>query len=206
MKLKVLLILMLAAVTFTSYAQDGGIRGKVVSRNGRVALSNVQVKIESLGLTAMTDKDGNFIFENLPAGSYTVLFSTPDFEDLNLMVRVGDKHVQDLKSVIIVPSGQSAVLDDAVFAEFDSDSSSSDTQALPSSLSSSKDLFNNIASYRFSEMRFNVRGYDSQYSDIYLNGIRFNDAMTGYGPWSLWSGLNDATRNQENYTDRKSVV
>ena len=43
MKLKVLLILMLAAVTFTSYAQDGGIRGKVVSRNGRVALSNVQV-------------------------------------------------------------------------------------------------------------------------------------------------------------------
>ena len=31
-----------------------------------------------------------------------------------------------------------------------------------------------------------------------LNGIRFNDAMTGYGPWSLWSGLNDATRNQEN--------
>ena len=200
MKLKVLLILMLAAVTFTSYAQDGGIRGKVVSRNGRVALSNVQVKIESLGLTAMTDKDGNFIFENLPAGSYTVLFSTPDFEDLNLMVRVGNEHVQDLKSVIIVPSGQSAVLDDAVFAEFDSDSSSSDTQVLPSSLSSSKDLFNNIASYRFSEMRFNVRGYDSQYSDIYLNGIRFNDAMTGYGPWSLWSGLNDATRNQENYT------
>ena len=59
MKLKVLLILMFAAVTFTSYAQDGGIRGKVVSRNGRVALSNVQVKIESLGLTAMTDKDGN---------------------------------------------------------------------------------------------------------------------------------------------------
>ena len=106
MKLKVLLILMLAAVTFTSYAQDGGIRGKVVSRNGRVALSNVQVKIESLGLTAMTDKDGNFIFENLPAGSYTVLFSTPDFEDLNLMVRVGNEHVQDLKSVIIVPSGQ----------------------------------------------------------------------------------------------------
>lgn len=200
MKLKVLLILMLAAVTFTSYAQDGGIRGKVVSRNGRVALSNVQVKIESLGLAATTDKDGNFIFENLPAGSYTVLFSTPEFEDLNLMVRVGNQHVQDLKSVIIVPSGPGAVLDDAVFAEFDNDSSSSDTQALPSSLSSSKDLFNNIASYRFSEMRFNVRGYDSQYSDIYLNGIRFNDAMTGYGPWSLWSGLNDATRNQENYT------
>ena len=47
-------------------------------------------------------------------------------------------------------------------------------------------------------MRFKVRGYDSQYQDVYLNGIRFNDALTSYGPWSLWSGLNDATRNQEN--------
>ena len=72
MKLKVLLILMLAAVTFTSYAQDGGIRGKVVSRNGRVALSNVQVKIESLGLTATTDKDGNYSFTGLNDGTYTV--------------------------------------------------------------------------------------------------------------------------------------
>ena len=201
MKLKVLLILMLAAVTFTSYAQDGGIRGKVVSRNGRVALSNVQVKIESLGLTVMTDKDGNFVIENLPKGDYTLSFATPEFEPLDLMVRVDNRNVKDLRQVIIVPTGPAGgVLDDAIFAEFDNDSSSSDTQALPSSLSSSKDLFNNIASYRFSEMRFNVRGYDSQYSDIYLNGIRFNDAMTGYGPWSLWSGLNDATRNQENYT------
>ena len=201
MKLKVLLILMLAAVTFTSYAQDGGIRGKVVSRNGRVALSNVRVKIESLGLTVMTDKDGNFVIENLPKGDYTLSFATPEFEPLDLMVRVDNRNVKDLRQVIIVPTGPAGgVLDDAIFAEFDNDSSSSDTQALPSSLSSSKDLFNNIASYRFSEMRFNVRGYDSQYSDIYLNGIRFNDAMTGYGPWSLWSGLNDATRNQENYT------
>ena len=70
MKLKVLLILMLAAVTFTSYAQDGGIRGKVVSRNGRVVLSNVQVKIESLGLTAMTDKDGNFMHKPTDVNYY----------------------------------------------------------------------------------------------------------------------------------------
>ena len=46
-------------------------------------------------------------------------------------------------------------------------------------------------------MRFNLRGYDSRYTDVYLNGILFNDALTGYSPWSLWSGLNDATRNQE---------
>ncbi|MBR0362784.1 MAG: hypothetical protein IIX38_03200, partial [Alistipes sp.] len=99
--------------------------------------------------------------------------------------------------IYMIPAGVTAI-DDSVFAELDTDVENvGDAQAMPSALSASKDIFNNIASYRFSEMRFNVRGYDSQYQDVYLNGIRFNDALTGYGPWSLWSGLNDATRNQE---------
>lgn len=204
MKLKALLILMLAVGAFSAYAQDGGVRGKVVSRNGREAQSNVQVMIESWGLTATTDKDGNFVFENLPHGDYTIKFVAPDFEDLDLRVRVA-ANMKDINSVVIVPIASREGLDAAIFTEFDSDSSASDTQSLPSSLTSSKDLFSRTASYRFSEMRFNVRGYDSQYSDIYLNGIRFNDAMTGYGPWSLWSGLNDATRNQESVSGLGSL-
>lgn len=196
MKLKSLLLLLLAsAVCSVVHAQDGGIRGKVISRGSREALGNVRVTIESTGLSAVTDRDGNFLFENLPQGDYRVAFEAPDFEDLELRVRVG-QNMRDLNAVVVSPLMSSAGFDDSLFAELDSDSSASDEQALPSSLSSSKDLYNSVASYRFSEMRFNVRGYDSQYSDIYLNGIRFNDAMTGYGPWSLWSGLNDATRNQ----------
>ena len=196
MKLKSLLLFLFALATFSvSYAQEGGIRGKVVARGSREALSNVKVTLESTGLSAVTDKDGNFLFENLPAGDYRVAFDAPDLEELELRVRVG-QNMRDLNAVVVSPLASSAGFDDSLFAEFDSDSSSSDEQSLPSSLSSSKDLYNSVASYRFSEMRFNVRGYDSQYSDIYLNGIRFNDAMTGYGPWSLWSGLNDATRSQ----------
>ncbi len=89
-----------------------------------------------------------------------------------------------------------SVIDDAIFAEFDTESFSN-AQNMPTSLSASKDVFNNIASHKFSEMRFNLRGYDSQHSGVWLNGIYFNDAMSGYSPWSLWSGLNDATRNQQ---------
>ena len=196
MKLKSLFLFLLAAATLSaSYAQEGGIRGKVVARGSREALGNVRVTIESAGLSAVTDRDGNFHFPDLPQGDYRVAFDAPDIEDLELRVRVG-QNVRDLNTVVVSPLMTSAGFDDSLFAEFDSDSSSSDEQSLPSSLSSSKDLYNSIASYRFGEMRFNVRGYDSQYSDIYLNGIRFNDAMTGYGPWSLWSGLNDATRSQ----------
>ena len=201
MKIRALLVLLLTLACAGAYAQDGGVKGKVVSRDGRVALSNVKVVVEPLGVTVMTDNHGNFNIDQLPKGEYQLKFEAPEFENLDLAIRV-DKMVKNLNSVVMAPDVQ-YVIDDAVFAEFDSDTAA-DGQSLPSSLSSSKDVFNNIASYKFSEMRFNVRGYDSQYSSIYLNGIRFNDAMTGYGPWSLWSGLNDATRNQENTAGLRS--
>ena len=201
MKIRALLVILLTLACAGAYAQDGGVKGKVVSRDGRVALSNVKVVVEPLGVTVMTDNHGNFNIDQLPKGEYQLKFEAPEFENLDLAVRV-DKMVKNLNSVVMAPDVQ-YVIDDAVFAEFDSDTAA-DGQSLPSSLSSSKDVFNNIASYKFSEMRFNVRGYDSQYSSIYLNGIRFNDAMTGYGPWSLWSGLNDATRNQENTAGLRS--
>ncbi len=86
--------------------------------------------------------------------------------------------------------------DDALFAEFDTESHG-EAQSLPTSLGASGDLFGRRAGYKFSEMRFNVRGYDSPYQEVYMNGIPLNDAMTGYSPWSLWSGLNDAVRNRE---------
>lgn len=201
MKIRNLLVLLLTLVCFGAYAQEGGVKGTVVSRDGRAALSNVKVVVEPLGVAVMTDGHGNFDIGQLPEGDYRLKFEAPEFENLDIAVRVG-KTVKNMNSVVMIPDVQ-AIIDDSVFAEFDSDMAT-DAQALPSSLSSSKDVFNNIASYKFSEMRFNVRGYDSQYSNIYLNGIRFNDAMTGYGPWSLWSGLNDATRNQENTSGLKS--
>ena len=174
----------------------GGITGQVVSRNGRTPIALVDITIDAIGMKTKSDDNGNFTFNALPRGDYKVIFSAHDFESMEVLVRV-EQNMRDLRTVILIPNTVEAV-DDSVFAEFDNDSSTSDTPALPSSLASSKDIYNNIASFRFSEMRFNVRGYDSMYSDVYLNGIRFNDAMTGYGPWSLWSGLNDATRNQEN--------
>ena len=175
----------------------GGLKGRVLSRGHRSAVGNAAVTIDGTDYKAVTNDEGYFVLQGVPAGDYKLSFAAPEFENLDIVVKV-ENNVKDINTVIIVPKAVAGeVLDDSIFAEFDNDSSTSDTQALPSSLAASKDLYNNIASYRFSEMRFNVRGYDSKYGDVYLNGIRFNDALTGYGPWSLWSGMNDATRNQE---------
>ncbi len=192
---KFLLTAICALITLSTFAQSGGMKGTVVSRDDRQPLSGVQIMVGDQKV-ATTDSSGKFELTGYEPGQYQMTFAAPDFEDLTLMVRVKEL-VHDMQQVIMIPATMVAV-DDSAFAELDSDvESAGDTNSVPSTLSASKDLFNNIASYRFSEMRFKTRGYDSQYEDIYLNGIRFNDALTSYGPWSLWSGLNDATRNQE---------
>ncbi len=195
MKIKTLLTLILSVATLSTFAQGGGITGKVVSRTGRTALAGVKVTMSPGERTTVSDAEGEFLFDDVPAGSYSLTFAAEEFEPSTIAVRV-ERTLRDLNMVVLVPAMPQQQLDDAIFAEFDTETTD-DAQSLPTSLSASKDIFNNIASYKFSEMRFNVRGYDSQNQDVYMNGIRLNDAMTGYTPWSLWSGLNDATRNQE---------
>ena len=193
---KFLLTILCATISLAAFAQMGGMKGVVVSREGRQPIGNVAISIDGVAVNTTTNQDGEFIIEGLEPGQYLLTFTAPEFEDLSLMVRVKEL-VHDMQQVVMIPAHVVEV-DDSAFAELDTDvESAGDMQSMPGALSASKDLFNNIASYRFSEMRFNVRGYDSQYQDVYLNGIRFNDALTSYGPWSLWSGLNDATRNQE---------
>ena len=193
---KILLTTLCTLLSFGAFAQMGGMKGVVVSRDNREPVSGVAIAIDGVAVNTTTNENGEFIIEGLAPGQYQVRFEALDFEDLELMVRVKEL-VHDMQNVYMIPTTMS-VVDASAFAELDTDvESSGDSQSMPSTLSASKDIFNNIASYRFSEMRFNVRGYDSQYQDVYLNGIRFNDALTSYGPWSLWSGLNDATRNQE---------
>lgn len=198
-----LLICALFALSVNAQTQTGGVKGTVVSRGSRASIGNVKVTIPSLGIETVSDSDGKFSFDNMAKGEYDVIFEAKDFEPLTLKVRV-DALVRDINAVVLIPDipvGAPTAVDDSVFAELDTDTDSSgDSPALPSVLSASKDIFTSITSYKFSEMRFRTRGYDTQYTDIYLNGIRFNDALTGYGPWSLWTGLNDATRNQETTT------
>lgn len=70
-------------------------------------------------------------------------------------------------------------------------------QSASAFVSSNNDVYLSNVGYLFSPMRFRVRGYDSQYNDMFINGAQFNDAETGRFSYGLIGGLNDATRNKE---------
>ncbi|MBN1952544.1 MAG: TonB-dependent receptor plug domain-containing protein [Bacteroidales bacterium] len=71
------------------------------------------------------------------------------------------------------------------------------SQDISGLLQSSQDIFVSTAGFTFGQTRFKIRGFDSEYSSVLMNGIPLNDMETGRAYWSSWGGLNDATRNKE---------
>ena len=92
-----------------------------------------------------------------------------------------DLNQNDLPTVILMDS--------------DFEESSTSVNDASTLLNSSRDVFNSIAAYNFGSLRYRVRGNDSKYSDVMINGISMNDPETGRPVFSNWGGLNDAFRN-----------
>ncbi|MCI2081790.1 MAG: TonB-dependent receptor [Bacteroidales bacterium] len=185
------------AVAQTGYS--GGVKGTIVGRVGRAPIKNALVTIVADKIhTVYTGDDGAFEVDGLPDGMFKMTVEAANYYTVEVNLKVENGLVNNVYSITLSP--QSVVrpeIDDSYFMEQDTDNERG-YQDVPSILSSTADVYDNIAGYTFSAIRFHNRGYESASEDIYLNGIRMNDAMSGYTPWSLWSGLNEATRSKEN--------
>ena len=82
-----------------------------------------------------------------------------------------------------------------ILMDSDFEESSTSVNDASTLLNSSRDVFNSIAAYNFGSLRYRVRGNDSKYSEVMINGITMNDPETGRPVFSNWGGLNDAFRN-----------
>ena len=169
----------------------------MVNRAGRMPIAQAVLTFSQNGetyVTATSDAEGKFLVEGLPNGIYDVTIKAPGFLDARVNVTV-EGYVKDIIFVGMVIEQVVTEVDDSNFAEFDMDDSGFEDS--PSILFGSNDPFTNIASYGFSNIRFKNRGYTSESQDVYLSDIPMNDAITGYSPFSLWSGLNEAMRSKE---------
>ena len=194
------LILTIAALlaSVALLAQSGGVSGTVVNRDGRQPVENA-VLVLSQGAqeiaTAKSADDGTFRIRGLADGNYTLIVKAPDFLEAQIQFAVVDGQVKNLFNVGLTGIQKVSDLDEDSFAAFDmNDSGFNDN---PTILFGSNDVFNSIAGYNFSSVRFRARGYSSESQEVYLAGVKLNDAITGYGPFSLWSGLNEAMRSKE---------
>ena len=200
MKHVLLMALCLLAVSFSAYPQDGrgDARGRIVSRPDKAPVAGASLKLVSNGeeiASTVSGADGTFSFEGIPAGDYSVEISAAGFTDERLTMTVETGVAKDIFYVSMVPED--------FFEDFGPeyvfyDTDESGFEDIPMVFGASADVFENVTGYDFSSVRFRARGYDNSTRDVYLAGVKLNDAVTGYSPYSLWSGLNEATRFEDN--------
>ena len=199
---KALLIMAAALLSFIAAAQTptGGIEAAVVDRAGRAPIAGATVELEQDGQALdiiTTAQDGKFMFRELADGNYILSIGADGYTSTRVNVKVEQGLIRDLMFVTLGPAQtlKSSELDASSFSEFDLDDSGySDA---PTILYANNDVYADMVGFGFSAIRFKNRGYASETQDIYLAGVPMNDALTGYTPFSLWSGLNEAMRSKD---------
>ena len=186
-----------AALTLS--AQTGGVKGSLISRSDLDPVSQARVVLyqgsREIG-SVTTDEKGRFHFNALEDGLYDIVIQAPQHLETRINLTVNDGHVKDLFRISL--SSVSAATAQDRFEDFEMEEGG--FRDLPVVLFDQNDVFNSIAAYNFSSVRFSPRGYASGSQEVYLAGVRMNDVVSGASPFSLWSGLNEATRTQYSVT------
>ena len=175
-----------------------GVSGKIVDSKIQKPMQSVVVSIQNTIFTQLTDAEGEFYFDSIGIGSQLLLVKSDGYKDQLLQVEIVPGKWLDLGTIFLesdLTQEKQSELITLIESDLGDDNSGSENTS--SLLQSSRDIFLQAAAYNFGAARFSVRGVDSKYANVMINGISMNRITDGRPQYGNWGGLNDATRNQE---------
>ena len=158
----------LASLTIFAQGPTGGVKGTVINRNGRQPVENARLILKQGAAeiaTVSSAQDGSFLIPELEDGMYTLVIEAPEYLESQVQVTVNDGYVKNMFNISLTGIQRVTEVDDDSFAAFDMDDSGFNDN--PTILFGSNDVFNNIAGYNFSSVRFRARGYNSESQEVY---------------------------------------
>ncbi len=178
---------------------NNSVAGKIFDEISGNPLAGASVRIFNTSISSKTNSDGLFKIEAIPIGKQIVLLSLLGYSTQRIQIISSKKTALDLGTIYLVKV-QEELPDISIISLSDSELSDDDnlnSDYVSGLFQSSKDAFLRAAAFNFSQAWFKVRGYDSSYGTILINGIEMNKLFDGRPQWSNWGGLNDVLRNQE---------
>ncbi len=168
--------------SITAFAQTGKISGKI-TYSENTPLHDASVQITQLKQTASTDEAGNYVFENVPAGRYTILVHVEGFADsaktviltANSAATVDfQMQISSLKEQVTITSSGTEQSTFDSFQTVNSISSSAITQKSASSLGEILETETGVAkrSFGVGSSRPVIRGFDGDRVLVLENGVR----------------------------------
>ena len=193
------LLLLSLCTAFATFAQSAEIRGTVVDRLTRQPIQGASVRLLESGRTTTADERGAFIIRNADAGNDMLMITGAEIITSEISVIVPQQGTADLGIIAVSPiqgldMSLVGILDESLF---DMDSDEGPAHDVSASMIFSNDVFLRGAGFRFSQFRYRLRGYDSRFREVNINGVNFNDQIRGTFSHASIGALNDITRNRD---------
>lgn len=181
-------------------AQDTSLKGQIVDVNAQQGLANVEVRVQYTGNGSVTDNQGYFQINGVKAGEQVLILELEGYQTLEKEVNAIAGEVTDVGAIEMSIGQDEEESQDFITVITISDEQFSETENAAMNVSgllaASRDIFLNAAAFNLGAARFRIRGYDSKYTDVLMNGIPMNELENGRTFWSAWGGLNDVFRNR----------
>lgn len=182
MKLRLFLLLLLAAVWPAMQSVAATVVGVVVNGSNGAPLSGVTVALRDAGLHTSTNFNGQFSLQTNGTGSDYLAVTADGYEayGMDVVLTGTTVNVGEIR-LTSYDFGQEFYGDagDLMFDEALMDEDEGASQGVSALTGANDNIYYNTASYNFGPMYFRYRGMDSQYQSVYLNGIRMNDLVRG---------------------------
>jgi len=186
-------------MAFSIFAQTGSLQGLVIDSKSTNPLEKILIKVSGTAIEAYSNQSGEFLLNDVPEGAGTLIFTSEGYETKEIQFQLSSGQILDLGSLtmVYVPGLRANSDELPVVTLEESDLEDDGIQNASGVLQASDDVFSQEAAYNFGAARFRVRGYESENSAVFFNGIDMNDLETGRANYSDWGGLNDVERNKE---------
>jgi len=195
-RLFILFILITSAVV--TLAQNTKVSGTVFGAESGKPIRGASVQIGDIQVK--TDTIGNFVLNGIPQGKASITISIDGYESQTSDITVtGDETklgTYSMKTVGFYNSSEVTGISEINLLSLNFDDNAKD-QNIAGLLHASNDVFISTASNALSAGYFRIRGYNTENSLIYMDGILTNNPITGRPAWSDWGGLSDVTGKTE---------
>lgn len=201
---KLIIIVILFSASIIS-AQKGSIKGKVVTKNNK-PISNANITIKNTNKGISTNTEGNFVFENIAIGNYTLSITFIGYKSKNIKVKVEANKLIMVPEIIlqrteenlneIVINGKKNIYVSKLPSE--SLRLKSELIKIPQNIQVvNKELINDQASYTMMEgITRNVSGAQmiehwGSFARINMRGFRIAPMRNGMNLTTSWGPLNE---------------
>lgn len=197
MKVKLFLLLLISIVLPVS-AQNTGVRGVVVDAGSGMPVAGATVLLQEQGISATTGPAGDFLISNATPGKETVNVIAYGYSDFIKELTIISNVVEELGEIKIEASEEGSYFTDGTLMldEHQLEDEEGNDQSIGMLSGASDNVYYSASNYDFSTMRFRFRGYDSEYSQMFINGAQFTDAVRGRFSYSMLGGMNQAFKNK----------